>query len=66
MKTFREDGSEVAEGDVVTDFRGDVWSFVRAIRPRQPGYSGKVEVTNGGAFNRQFYDTVFNLEVRED
>lgn len=66
-KTLRKDGTEVHSGDIVKDFHGVEWVFVEATRARGEGHTGKVLV---GTFldgepvgQREFYDTVFGLEV---
>jgi hypothetical protein len=65
LNAYREDGRLVTQGDIVTDFRGDDWVFVRASRAREPGKSGKVIVRRNN-FKREFYDNVFKLEVVEE
>lgn len=71
----------VNSGDTVTDFRGDEAVFVKASRLRIPGKSGKVVVRwkamegvkagdhsyydDGRTSSYEYYDTVFDLEVRE-
>lgn len=65
MQVLREDGTHVHRGDKVTDFRDDVWTFVRADRSRSDGRTGKVVVADDQGKERDFYDTVFNLTVLE-
>ena len=71
----------VNSGDTITDFRGDKAIFVKASRPRQPGRTGKVVVRwlamkgvkagdhsyydDGRKTTYEYYDTVFDLEVKE-
>lgn len=67
MKTVREDGTEVKAGDVVTDFRGHDFLFVRATRARSGHWTGKVVVVDGPRnAEREVYDTVFSLAVMRD
>lgn len=65
LTAHREDGTQVLPGDVVNDFRGDQWTFVKATRARGDGRSGKVTVEGDTGRQRDFYDQVFDLEVRE-
>jgi hypothetical protein len=63
LKAFREDGTEVRPGEVVTDFRGDQAVFHAATRAPNGRRTGKVQV--GGPFGSEYYMTVFKLTVRE-
>ena len=62
LTTTNAAGTEVREGDTVTDFRGDTASFVQATRASSTGKSGKVLVVKDGR-QREFYDRVFGLTV---
>ncbi|AEL97962.2 hypothetical protein CL65_gp054 [Mycobacterium phage Patience] len=81
LETVNEETGEIVkEGDAVRDFRGEVYTFVQATRPRIPGKTGKVVVracdavqfAYGTQWNRndenptrEYYDKVFGLSVRE-
>jgi hypothetical protein len=65
LRAYRTDGSVVELNDIIRDFRGDDWVFVRASRAREPGKSGKVIVRRNN-FKREFYDNVFKFEVVEE
>lgn len=58
---YKGTNTKVKTGDVITDFRGKEEIFVNATRKTEIGKSGKVTILNGG----EYYDRVFNLEVRE-
>lgn len=60
--TLRKDGTPVAAGDTVTDFRGDTHIFARAVRPNETGRDGKVQVEDSPI---AYYASVFNLRVTE-
>lgn len=60
LRAFRKsDGTEVRPGDTVTDFRGETGTFQCATRAPDGGRTGKVTVSG-----REFYQTVWGLEVR--
>ncbi len=62
--TTRVDTGETVEaGDMVTNFRGDTATFVRADRARVPGKSGMVEGRTASGERRWLYDNVFGLRV---
>lgn len=67
LVAVRRDGTAVENGDTVTSFRGQEWTFVRATRARNiyEGKSGKVVVTDEFDRQREFYETVFDLMVVE-
>ncbi len=66
-------GKLVKVGDKVKDFRGDVHYFAGCARARDEYRSGKVYVSNtkkgvkqaSQGFGVAYYDSVFNLVVRE-
>lgn len=58
------DGTEIHEGDLVRDFRGEPWTFVGVDRLPDEGRSGKVVVSNGHG-HREFYDGVFKLTITD-
>lgn len=63
-KSGERQGNNPEEGDEVEDFRGDIWVFIRVTRPREPGRSAKVEVTDlerTPGHIREFYSTVFPI-----
>lgn len=64
FRAYREDGTEVRNGDEVTDFRGDTAIFVKASRAREGHRTGKV-VVKGLTWDNEheYYDTVFSLTV---
>lgn len=53
-------GKLIQSGDIVTDSRGDEFTFGGISRPPMPGKSAKV-LANG----REYYDRVFGIEVVE-
>jgi hypothetical protein len=57
-------GFDIGAGDYVRDFRGNLWTFEKVTRGPEPGRSAKVEVSQDGD-RREFYCTVFDLEVTE-
>lgn len=66
-KLYAENGHEIKEGDVLTDFRGDRWT-VDSIGRYTEGSAGKVSVRPEGeadAMTRVFYVTVFDLVWRD-
>jgi hypothetical protein len=62
MTVTDKNGRVVQQGETVTDFRGDQWTFQYATRAALPGKSGKVVVQANGA-TREFYDRIFGLSV---
>ena len=63
FKVQRASGIVVRSGETVTDFRGDTWEFLYGSAARVPGKTGKVVVADSSGGQREFYDTVFDLEV---
>jgi hypothetical protein len=55
----------LAQGALLTDFRGEDWNFEQVTRGPQPGRSAKVLVSQmDGGICREFYASVFpGLEV---
>ena len=63
LKTYDErTGKEIKAGDTITDFRGDKHIFKMASRARTECKSGKVCTTD----NREYYDKVFRLIVKDE
>ncbi len=58
-KAIRENGNEVRNGDIVTDFRGDDDVFEYISRIPEPGKSGKIVVASG----YEYYPNVFELRI---
>lgn len=61
-------GVPVNPGDPIDDHRGEEWEFVMATRASMPGRSGKIVAKRGaevGAWQQEFYSTVFDLYVEE-
>jgi hypothetical protein len=63
LKAFRQDGTEVRPGDIITDFRSETATFERATRAPHGHRTGRIQVD--GPHGSEFYMTVFNLDVRE-
>ncbi len=61
---YTNDGKPVKEGDIVTDFRGEKWVFNGATRAKDSFRSGKVVCTSKDGWRDEYYDKVFNLEVK--
>lgn len=55
-------GKEIKQGEVITDFRGDKHIFKMASRARGDYKSGLVCTTD----NREYYDRVFNIIVKDE
>ena len=55
-------GKEIKQGDTITDFRGETHIFSMASRARTEYKSGKVCTTD----NREYYDRVFNIIVKDE
>lgn len=53
---------EVKVGDVVTDFRGDVWTVKGFTAPHRPGSTGRVHCADKDGFDRAFYPGVIDAE----
>lgn len=63
LKAYDEKtGKEIKQGDTITDFRGDKHIFERASRARTEYKSGKVCTAD----NREYYDRVFNIIVKDE
>ncbi len=67
MRTLDKNNQELKKGDLIKDFRGEVWTFISATRSTDEAHSGKVYVGKpdeefGG---REFYASVFDLTVQE-
>lgn len=61
FKAFRFDGVEVKEGDEIIDFKGEISKFIMVTK-----YGNKILVETGTAWRREFYPSVFNLQIREE
>lgn len=61
VKVLREDGTEVAEGDVIVDFRGDKWTFVMVTSGHKI-YAKAI----GRDWKQEFFQTVFKLAIVEE
>jgi hypothetical protein len=59
-------GAEVKPGMNILDFRGDIW-ILDSFRVTAPPSTGKVTVYSGNDpdFKREFYPSVFDLEIVE-
>lgn len=55
-------GKEIKQGEVIIDFRGDKHIFKMATRARGEYKSGLVCTTD----NREYYDRVFNIIVKDE
>ncbi len=63
LKVFDEKtGKEIKKGDEITDFRGEKHFFKRADRARTENKSGKICTAD----NREYYDKVFGLIVKDE
>lgn len=63
LKAYDEKtGKEIKAGDIITDFRGEQHIFVRASKARTECKSGKVCTAD----NREYYDRVFNIIVKDE
>jgi hypothetical protein len=63
MKAYRQDGTEVQAGDVITDFRADHTDvFYAATRVTEFGVGGKIQVRD--PFGPEYYAAGFGLTVR--
>ena len=63
LKAFDEKtGKEIKKGNEITDFRGEKHIFEMATRARMGHKSGKVCTAN----NREYYDSVFNIIVKDE
>jgi hypothetical protein len=69
MDAYREDGTKVNRGDMLTSARsGDTWRYLYSTRPTTPDKSGRVLVNppqyeaDGGT---EVYANVFGLTVRD-
>jgi hypothetical protein len=56
-------GKEVAEGDTVTDFRGDTVKFVSVTRGVEYNGTAKVLVEWPDEYRNEYYANVFELDV---
>jgi hypothetical protein len=65
LRAYREDGTEVLPGDVITDFRGDKATFVSATRAPDGHHTGKIVFARDD-YESECYMTVFDLEVRAE
>lgn len=68
LVAFDAMGVPMKRGDTMLDFRGERAIFIEATRARVPGKTGKVLVTWVGdekSKQREYYDTVFELHVKE-
>ena len=63
FRVERAGGIVVRAGETVTDFRGETWEFLYGSAARVPGKTGKVIVADSTGHQREFYDTVFDLQV---
>ena len=63
LKAFDEKtGKEIKRGDEITDFRGEKHIFVMASRARTENKSGKICTAD----NREYYDSVFQIIVKDE
>lgn len=63
LKVYDETtGKEIKQGEIITDFRGNKHILKMATRVRTDYKSGKVCTTD----NREYYDRVFNLIVKDE
>ena len=64
MEAITKEGKKVKQGDKVTNFRGEEWTFLDATRANDEGHDGKVYVERDG-WKQEFYARVFELTVRQ-
>lgn len=58
-----KDGTIIAKGDRITDFRGASWVLVDWSAPRHAGSTGRVYVVGDNGSTREFYPTVFDARI---
>ena len=61
MKVTKDDGTEVKQGEILEDFRGEKWVFDYLTRDHKI----YVKPLDGG-MDRVFFPSVFNLKIEED
>jgi len=59
-------GRIITEGDTITSFRGEDWTFIKVSRYADEGRQAKVLVKSAEGDHREFYLSVFpGLRVEE-
>jgi hypothetical protein len=58
-------GEEVQPGEVVSSFRGELYTVRGFLSPRHAGSTGRVLVSRTGCAEEAFYPSVFDLKIVE-
>jgi hypothetical protein len=64
MKVLRHDGSELKQGELIKDFRGLDWRYIGVTSYNKIHVQSLVP--EGSFSEREFFPSVFKLEIKDD
>lgn len=59
------DEQEIANGETVTDFRGDTWTLAGFAPPRHAGSTGRVYLKDAEGHEAEYFPGVINARITE-